>query len=278
MRRAILTYDLGTTRLKVALFAPSGRLLAQRAARHVEHHVDGRQWQQADRWWSDAVRLTREVIGKRTLAIDAISLSGRGGAAIFVGADGSVIGDPWSDLRHRGELEALAAWRRARGVDLSGYAIALLAKTQWFAANEPDKVRGLRHVLYAKDFLLFRLTGAAVTDWSSGPDGPVWPTSALEHTRTAAALLPRPALPWDVAGGLCAGAARALGVAAGTPVVVGGHDASARTWAPRRRFRARTRSRSAPMPWSERSSPPIRRDRCASTDCRGTATSSAAMP
>jgi sugar (pentulose or hexulose) kinase len=229
VRRATLTYDLGTTRLKVALFAPSGRLLGQRAARHVEHGRDDRQWQAADQWWSDAVRLTRELLSHKLLShkavtIEAISLSGRGGAAVFVGADGTVVGDPWSDTRHRAELESLAAWRRANGVDLSSYAAALLAKKQWFVANEPQKARGLRHVLYAKDFLMFRLTGAAVTDWTSGPDGPTWETRALEQTQTSEALLPRPALPWEIGGHVTASAARALGVPAGTPVVVGGHD------------------------------------------------------
>lgn len=223
MRRAILTFDLGTTRLKVALFAPSGRLLGQRAARHVEHVRDGRQWQEADQWWSDAVRLTRELVGGKHVHVEVISLSGRGGAAVFVGADGTVIGDPWSDARHRRELDALVAWRRG-GFDLSNYAAALLAKKQWFVANEPQKARGLRHVLYAKDFLMLRLTGVAVTDWTSGPDGSAWDARALEQTQTSAALLPRPALPWEIGGHVTASAARALGVPAGTPVVVGGHD------------------------------------------------------
>jgi sugar (pentulose or hexulose) kinase len=220
---AFLTFDLGTTRLKVALFSTKGRLLGQRAARHVEFDRDGRQWQEADQWWSDAVRLTRELLGSRTVSIAAISLSGRGNAAVFVGMDGTVVGDPWSDLRHRIELEALAAWRRG-GFDLSNYAAALLAKKQWFVANEPQKARGLRHVLYAKDFLMFRLTGAAVTDWTSGPDGAAWDPRALAHTGTSAAQVSRPALPWEIGGHVTPAAARALGVSAGTPVVVGGHD------------------------------------------------------
>ena len=70
MRRAILTYDLGTTRLKVALFAPSGRLLGQRAARHAEQSREDRQWQAADQWWSDAVRLTRELLSHKAVTIE----------------------------------------------------------------------------------------------------------------------------------------------------------------------------------------------------------------
>jgi xylulokinase len=223
VRAAILTYDLGTTRLKVALFTRTGRLLAARSSRHVDHHRDGRTWQEADQWWTDAVRLTRELLASRRVEVAAVSLSGRAGAAVFIGADGTVVGDPWSDLRHAAELAALVEWRRG-GFDLSNYAAALLAKKQWFVANEPRKARGLRHVLYAKDFLLYRLTGAAVTDWTSGPDGAHWDPSALARTGTAPQQLPRPALPWEIGGVVTAAAARATGVPAGTPVVVGAHD------------------------------------------------------
>jgi sugar (pentulose or hexulose) kinase len=220
---AILTFDLGTTWLKVALFSRKGRLLGQRSSRHVEHRAGEAQWQAADAWWSDAVRLARELLGSRPREIAAIALSGRGGAAVFVGADGTVIADPWSDQRHAAELAELVTWRRG-GFDLSNYAAALLAKKRWFLAHEPQRAKGLRHVLYAKDFLLYRLTGRAITDWTSGPDGAVWDPAALAHTGTAAGQVPRPMLPWEIAGPLTSGAARALGVAAGTPVVVGGHD------------------------------------------------------
>jgi len=223
MRSAILTFDLGTTRLKVALFGRRGRLLGQRSSRHVEHREGDRQWQEADLWWSEAVRMTRDLLGSHACRVAAISVSGRAGAAVFIGRDGTVLADPWSDQRHAAEVRALVEWRRA-GHDVSNYAAALLAKKQWLVANEPVKARGLRFVLYAKDFLLYRLTGLAVTDWTSGPDGPVWDPAVLEWTRTSSGQLPRPALPWEVAGPLTPGGAIALGIAAGTPVVVGAHD------------------------------------------------------
>ena len=219
---AILTYDLGTTRIKVAAFSVRGRLIGQRAARHQEFRRDDRAWQDADAWWSDAVRLTRELLAAKPLRVIAISVSGRGGAAVFIGRDGTVIGQPWSDRRHAAELTALNAWRTG-GAHVSNYAAALLAKKQWFSANEPARARQLRHVLYAKDFLLFRLTGRAVTDPSSGPDAATWDERALEHTGSTN-LVPRVALPWDVAGPLDAPAATALGLNAGTPVIVGAHD------------------------------------------------------
>ena len=219
---AILTYDLGTTRIKVALFDLRGRLVAQRASRHQEQRHEGRAWQDADAWWSDAVRLTHELLTAKPRRVAAISVCGRAGAAVFIGRDGTVIGQPWSDRRHAAELAALMEWCE-RGAQLSNYAAALLAKKMWFSTNEPTRARQLRHVLYAKDFLIYRLTGQAVTDYTSGPDASSWDARALAHTGCQS-LVPRPALPWDVAGPLERTAATALGVAPGIPVVVGAHD------------------------------------------------------
>jgi sugar (pentulose or hexulose) kinase len=219
---ALLTYDLGTTRIKVALFTARGRLIGQRAARHQEQRHDNRAWQDADAWWSDAVRLTRELLAAKPRRVIAISVSGRGNAAVFIGRDGTVIGQPWSDRRHAGELNALNEWRKG-GAHVSNYAAALLAKKQWFVANEPVRARQLRHVLYAKDFLIYRLTGEAVTDPSSGPDAATWDPRALEHTGCTN-LVPRVAMPWDIAGSLDPRAAAALGLDRSIPVAVGAHD------------------------------------------------------
>ena len=216
---AILTYDLGTTRIKVALFSLRGRLIGQRAARHREYREGNRAWQDADAWWTDAVRLTNELLKAKPRRVVAISVSGRGGAAVFVGRDGTVIGQPWSDRRHAAELSSLAEWRKG-GAHVSNYAAALMAKKQWFVANEPVRARQLRHVLYAKDFLIYRLTRETVTDRTSGPDAAAWDELALEHTGCAN-LVPRVALPWEIAGALDARAASALDLPAGIPVAVG---------------------------------------------------------
>ncbi len=74
---AILTYDLGTTRIKVALFDLRGRLVAQRASRHLEQLHEDRAWQDADAWWSDAVRLTHALLTAKPRRVIAISVCGR---------------------------------------------------------------------------------------------------------------------------------------------------------------------------------------------------------
>lgn len=226
MTGILISIDLGTTRLKVAAFSVDGTLHEQRHRRHREHGRGGTRWQDPDAWWQDTVDLVREVrslVEVRLGLVDALglSLSGRGGAAIFADADGNVLIPPWSDERHAGEQARL---RRHYRDALAPYAAALLAKCVWLRAEAPDVFRRARYAFYAKDFLLYRLTGVHCTDWSSGPDGPRWPAGVLAELGLTESLLPRPALPWQIAGHLTPEAARCLDLPEGTPVAVGAHD------------------------------------------------------
>lgn len=220
----ILTFDLGTTRLKVAAFDIRGELKGLVSRRNRDYREGNRQWQSASDWWNDAVSATSELIAGRGLdprRIKGVSLSGRAGAAVFVDGADQVIMDPWSDTRHRDQLrEIIAGHDRA---DLALYGATLLSKIMWLRNDDPELAARARHVLYAKDFLLFRLTGEAVTDPSSGPDGP-WDEALLERCEVAPALVPRPLMPWDIAGTVNGSAAAALGLVEGIPVAVGAHD------------------------------------------------------
>ena len=70
-------------------------------------------------------------------------------------------------------------WRAQSERSLSNYGAALVAKYLWLRRHEPEIARRCRYVLYGKDFLLFRLTGAHLTDWSSGPDAAAWDGALL---------------------------------------------------------------------------------------------------
>lgn len=213
----LLAIDLGTTRLKVAAFAPSGELLQQLAVRHK----DGDGGMDANRWWQDAARLLRKLAGPD---VSGISLCGRGGAAIFLDDNGDVLAQPWADGRHRDELARLYAWRRDDGRHLSNYGAALVAKYLWLRRHRPSIAKRCRFALYAKDFLLHRLTGCHATDWSSGPDAPNWDERLFDDFDVPRTLLPTPKLPWEIVGKLTDAAAGQTGLPPGLPVALGAHD------------------------------------------------------
>ena len=153
----------------------------------------------------------------------AIGLSGRGGGFVAVDRDGAPIAGSWSDDRHRPQLARLIEWRKG-GAHLSNYAAVLLAKYLWLRENQPSVADQSEHLLYAKDWLAYRMTGRAVTDPTSGPDADDFDRTAIESIGIEARLAPEVAPPWAVAGGLRADAAKHLGLKEGVPVAVGGHD------------------------------------------------------
>ncbi|MDA1004371.1 MAG: FGGY family carbohydrate kinase, partial [Chloroflexi bacterium] len=212
---ALLGVDLGTTRLKVAAFTLDGRLLAVEAERNAEHRDGSRTWQDPAAWWEAAGRLSRRLVARPELAahtIAGIGLSARAGGFVPVDSSGDPLAASWSDQRHRGELARLVAWR-AGGAHLSNYAAGLVAKYLWLRAHEPERAARCDRLLYAKDWLVFRMTGRAVTDPTSGPDAADFDRAAIATLDVAPGLLPDVDAPWALAGTLTPAAALALGIA-----------------------------------------------------------------
>ncbi len=224
MSERFLSIDLGTTRLKVAAYASDGTLAHLVNRRHDELGDGNLRWQSADGWWTSTVSAVRELTAALPGdEIVGIGLSGRGGAAVFADGNGKVVADPWSDGRHHPEARDLGHWRRQEGAWLSNYGLQLIAKYRWLAANDPERAERIQSGFYGKDWLLFRLTGVHMTDWTSGPDAPEW-DARLSDLALPRTLLPAPALPWTLAGTLTGEAANALDLPAHTPVSVGAHD------------------------------------------------------
>lgn len=219
----IVTFDLGTTRLKVAAFHPNGNLLGQVSLRNTEHQAGDQRWQSADEWWANCSKGFRQLMAEFGLRVENIigfSLSGRAGACVFVGKDGNVLIHPWSDNRHASGLSDL----QREAPTTPHYAATMLAKFLQVRHSQPEIAAKTQHLFYAKDFLLFRLTGKSITDPASGPDAPSWDSALLSQLDIDPEILPECQSPTTIAGPLIQTAATALGCPAGIPVAVGAHD------------------------------------------------------
>lgn len=215
----IVVFDIGTSRLKVSAFSSSGDLLGQVARRHLQHAEGEYVWQETGEWWRNACAGFAELMRAADLqpgAVRGFSVSGRAGAGIFVDGKGEVLAEPWSDGRHRSILAKLRETYPAAPT----YGLTLIAKYAWLQAQAPNLADAVRHCLYAKDFLLFKLTGVTLTDPSSGPDALDWFAQEVVDS----SLLPQPQLPWSIAGTTSQAAAAELGCKVGIPVAVGAHD------------------------------------------------------
>ena len=140
----------------------------------------------------------------------------------------------WADARAREQARALRASGQAGELHaLTGapvHPMTPLTKLLWFRHHDPDTWASARRWVGLKDYVLEWLTGSLVTELSSASGTGLldmstrtWSTEALELCGLDAGRLP-PIMATTAALALAAPAARAVGLAAGTPVVVGAGD------------------------------------------------------
>jgi xylulokinase len=107
-----------------------------------------------------------------------------------------------------------------------------LPKVMWACENRPEIVRSAASIVQSNDYLTGRLTGiSGVTDPSNasltGGFDPIrreWVVDLWDAAGIERRLLPQVRPSISVLGGVAPAAARAIGVAPGIPVVVGGGD------------------------------------------------------
>jgi len=108
-----------------------------------------------------------------------------------------------------------------------GYGTRLAGTVLWLQRTRPAEWRRIARIGALHDYIVYRMTGAWVTDPCTGPGPTGWPHEIVEITGLPPDALPRTLEPHELAGGLMADAAAALGLPAGTSVVVGLHDGPA---------------------------------------------------
>ncbi len=239
-----LTFDIGTTSVKVVLYARDGRLL-HKAIRNYTLATPAVNWYEVDPdvYWDSVVSGTREILSATRIdprEIKTISGCSQGETVIFLGEDGRPVRPAivWLDLRARAETEELAAMASVdtlyrvtgqTGFDPTWSAIKVL----WVKKNQPEVFRRTRRILLVEDYITWRLTGRACSS-------PNLLSSSLfvdVHTRGwwslyvdylgIAGLLPELLETGDRVGTLTRAAAESLGLDPDTLVVKGAMDQAA---------------------------------------------------
>ena len=239
----ILAFDVGTSGVKAALL--EDRRIVASAVRGYGLQTGSDGWVEQDlgEIRRAMARTARAVLRERGLertAIDAIAIT----AQMFNLVAVDEHGDPvlpmlsWLDSRASSRAEQLAEEMSPRDqFRLLGSVVTakdLLPKILWLRDERPELYRRTRWLLDCKEALVLQLTGRAVIDPAGSsafrlvdPASGDWSPAACRRLDVDPALLPevRPAA--SIAAGLTATAARELGIAAGTPVIVGTGDVPA---------------------------------------------------
>jgi len=243
----ILSHDLGTTGNKATLFSDTGTVCASGFSPYPTHYPRaGWAEQDADDYWQAFCTATRDLLAASKVEpgeVGAVAFSAQMMAALPIGRDGfplrrSII---WSDMRSSSQASQLEEMVGGRDVyRITGHRLSpsyTATKAMWIRENEPEVFASTSVFLQAKDYVIFRLTGRAVTDYSDATGTNLFDVNTMEWSEEilrAAGIgkekFPEAVSGDTVAGGITAAAAGKCGLAEGTPVVVGGGDGACATY------------------------------------------------
>ncbi len=229
-----LGYDLGSSSVKACLFdGDKGRSVARSTYPDEEMPIAAPRpgWAEQDpaSWWTAVVRATERLpIASRNIGGIGISYQMHG--LVLVGEDGRVLRPSiiWCDSRAveigNAAFRALGEERCLRHL-LNSPANFTASKLRWVKLNEPEVFERIEKVLLPGDWLAFRVTGRAATTVSGLSEGIFWDFAEgrvadflLRHYEAEENLLPEIVPTFGDQGRLTVEAARALGLAPGTPV------------------------------------------------------------
>jgi xylulokinase len=232
--------DVGTTNVKVLAFDRSGRTVAHASTPTPTHYPrPGRAHYDPEELWRSFVTALRRVTEGLDDAgrVAGIAVASMGEAAVPLDADGRPTHEiiAWFDGRAQPQAEQL---NRTFGQDqlfgltgLSLQPIFGLCKLLWLKENEPEAFDRAASWLNVADYVAFRLSGVAATDYSLASR-----TLALDLSRLrwAEDLLREVDVPPDLfaplrqsgssLGPVTPEAAEATGLPQSAQVAVGGHD------------------------------------------------------
>jgi sugar (pentulose or hexulose) kinase len=232
---AVLAIDIGTSHSRAIAFSLEGTVLAhdQRpslAEATVADHVT----LDADALWRQLVPMIAGVVAG-DLTIVAVGVTAQLGM-VPVDIQHLPVGDAmlWGDRRAAAEAEEMDAAEGAMFSRLSGRRLtaeSVAPRLKWMSRHRPDLRARIDRVTTLKDFVVFRLTGAFVTDETHASYSGLfdverrgWSDTLRDLAGIERAMLPPVLRATDLAGRIADNTADATGLARGTPVAVGASD------------------------------------------------------
>jgi xylulokinase len=241
----LLGIDIGTSGTKTLLIDARGRILASVTVEYPAY-APRPAWSEQDPedWWRATAASVRKALARAKVMpadVAGVGLSGQMHGSVFLDKSGKVLRRAilWNDQRTGAECDEItrAAGGRAKLIRmvsnpaLTGFTAP---KILWVRKHEPRIYDRTSQILLPKDYVRFRLTGEFATEVSDASGTllldvkkRVWCRPLLDALKIDPALLPRVYESPEVSGRLTPEAARATGLAAGTPVVGGGGDQAA---------------------------------------------------
>jgi xylulokinase len=172
-----LAFDVGTTSVKTALYDREGRLL-HKVIRDYRLESPRLDWYELDPeiYWRSVREGFQEALhasGVRAYEVKAVCGCSQGETVVLLDRSGRPLRPAivWYDNRSRGEVEELKSlidgeelYRRTGLLEMEPTWSA--PKLLWVKKHEPEVFKRIRKILLVEDYIVYRLTGRAVTSTS----------------------------------------------------------------------------------------------------------------
>jgi len=241
MNELVLAIDAGTTGVRSMFFDKSGNVAAK-AYSEFESVYPHPSWveQRAESWWEKSCETIQHCIKEgniRPEQIVAISVTNQRETVVPIDKDGIALRNAivWQDRRTVKQCQLIegkispAEIYSITGLTIDPYFTA--PKILWIMENEKAIYDKADKFLLVHDYLIYRLSGELVTDYSNASrtllfdirEGK-WSESVLNALDISKEHLPVPVQSGTPVGELNDRAARETGLKRGTPVIAGGGD------------------------------------------------------
>jgi len=241
MSKYILAHDLGTSGNKATLFSLDGELGASVLYEYdVSYPHDGWVEQDPEDFWKAVCLSGKQLLEKAKVTpadVAGVSFSGQMMGCLLVDNEGKHLRPIiiWADTRAGKQAEEM---EKKLGMEYiyrtTGHRCSAsysAAKLLWIRDNESDIFKRGYKMLHAKDYIIHRLTGNFVTDYSDASGTNLfdlnkrdWDERILKELGIPRSMLPDARPSAEKAGGITAKAAAETGLLEGTPVIIGGGD------------------------------------------------------
>jgi len=242
----VLAFDVGTTSTKgIAVNVSTGRIEASVTHNHSTLYIDQHRIEQnASHWWQGIIYTTRNILYKLGVSSDQIigmGITGQTPNCLSVDKNGVPLRNAMTHMDTRSfpiieklrgkidekELLTETGARLDPRVDYS--------RILWLKENETNTYKATYKFLQAKDYIVFKLTGEFVTDYTDASlgygllniEGKKYSKKMLNLLNIDEEKLPRPVPSTYIVGRLTKGAAEVLKLKVDIPVIAGACDVAA---------------------------------------------------
>jgi xylulokinase len=241
MQNYVIAHDLGTTGNKATLYDREGKLVDSAFFGYKTEYAQTN-WAEQDPedWWQAVCRSTQILLQKTKVNatdVACVTFSGQMMGCVPLDKEARPLRKAiiWADQRSV-EQERWLGERVAPDeiYQITGHRLSAsysINKILWVRDHQPDVYKSTYKFVHAKDAIVTRLTGASVTDPSDASgmnlyhlERGQWSERILEAAELDPQKLPEIHPSTAVVGEVRSAVAAEVGLAAGTPVVVGGGD------------------------------------------------------